>query len=269
MNERIAWITDPHLNFLSGVQTEAYFDRVAATRPSAILLGGDFGEAPDCALRLAAMADRWRVPIYFVLGNHDYYRGSIAGVRRAVSLLCSSRPNLVHLNESPPIALSQRVGLVGHDGWCDARVGDYARSMVMMNDYRLIAELASLSKLDRWPVLQRLGDEAADHARRVLPAALARFETVIFLTHAPPFREACWHEGGFSDDEWAPHFVCQALGAALLEVMAAHPHRKLIVLCGHTHSPGEYRAAPNLLVLTAGAKYGAPSIAGIFEIPTL
>lgn len=267
MNERIVWITDPHLNFLSPNQIADYFDRVEAARPGAILLGGDFGEAPDSLLRLTAMADRWRIPLYFVLGNHDYYRGSIVALREAVADFCLSRPGLVHLNLSPPIALSKHVGLVGHDGWADARVGDYPRSMVMMNDYRLIAELAALSKADRWPVLRRLGDEAAQHAKAVLPEALARFKTVFFLTHAPPFREACWHEGGHSDDEWSPHFVCQALGDALREVMAAHPERKLIVLCGHTHSPGEYRAAANVLVLTAGAIYGAPGIAGLFEIP--
>jgi Icc protein len=267
MNERIVWITDPHLNFLSSDQIAEYFDRVEATRPSGILLGGDFGEAPDCLLRLTAMESRWRIPLYFVLGNHDFYGGSIDAVREAIADACASRPGLVHLNRSPPIALSNRVGLIGHDGWADARVGDYPRSMVMMNDYRLIAELAAHSKAERWPVLRRLGDEAADHAKEVLPQALARFETVFFLTHAPPFREACWHEGGHSDDEWSPHFVCHALGEALLEVMADHANRKLIVLCGHTHSPGEYRAASNVLVLTAGAKYGSPGIAGVFEIP--
>ena len=53
------------------------------------------------------------------------------------------------------------------------RLGKYEKSYVMMNDYRLIAELAPLSKEARWPVLKKLGDEAAAHIRRVLPIALA------------------------------------------------------------------------------------------------
>jgi predicted MPP superfamily phosphohydrolase len=262
---RIVWLTDPHLNFLEWAGIEAFLARVRAKRPDVVLLGGDFGEAPDCAWRLAAMDEAWQIPLYFVLGNHDYYRGSIAHVRQQVAELCRERPRLVHLNASDPIELAPGVGLIGHDGWADGRVGDYERSMVMMNDYRLIRELAGVNKRDRLPLLRQLAEEAADHIRRVLPQALDRFSTTFLVTHAPPFREACWHEGGHSDDEWAPHFVCQALGEAIVEVMSQRTDRKLIVLCGHTHSSGEYSPLPNVLVLTAGAQYGAPGIAGIFE----
>ena len=38
-----------------------------------------------------------RRPIYFVLGNHDYYFGSIDKVRKAVKQLCQERPNLHYL----------------------------------------------------------------------------------------------------------------------------------------------------------------------------
>ena len=90
-----------------------------------------------------------------------------------------------------------------------------------MNDYRLIAELTGLDKRARWEVLKTLGDEAAAHMRRVLPLALEQFREVVLLTHVPPFREACWHDGRSSDDEWAPHFTCQAMGEAILEIMSA------------------------------------------------
>src|SRR5438093_2989908 len=45
------------------------------------------------------------------------------------------------LHDALPIfPLAPGVGLIGHDGWADAREGDYERSTVMMNDYRLIEE---------------------------------------------------------------------------------------------------------------------------------
>ena len=73
----------------------------------------------------------------------------------------------------------------------------------------------------------------------------------MLLTHVPPVREACWHEGQLSDDQWAPHFTCLAVGEAILDVMAGHPDKRLTVLCGHTHGQGETQPLPNVQILTA------------------
>ena len=121
------------------------------------------------------------------------------------------------------MALTEETGLVGHDGWADGRLGDYARSEVLLNDYLLIEEVSGLDKEERLERLHALGDEAAAHFRALLPEALERFRRLIVLTHVPPFREACWHRGQISDDEWLPHFSCRAVGEVLVEAMAAHP----------------------------------------------
>ena len=47
--------------------------------------------------------------------------------------------------------------------------------------------------------------------------ALERFEHVLVLTHVPPFREACWHEGRISGDDYLPYFACKATGDVLLD----------------------------------------------------
>ncbi len=133
---------------------------------------------------------------------------------------------------------------------------------MLLNDYVLIEELAHIGPEARLERLHALGDAAAEHFRRVLPEAIAHFRSVIAVTHVPPFREACWHRGQISDDNWLPHFACKALGDALVDVMSAHPDRELLVLCGHTHSPGEAQVLPNLRVRTGGAEYGRPEIAG-------
>ena len=137
---------------------------------------------------------------------------------------------------------------------------------MLLNDYLLIEELAGLDKRDRLERLHALGDEAAAHFRAVLPEALARFRRLIVLTHVPPFREACWHRGRISDDDWLPHFACQAVGEVLVEAMAAHPECEMTVLCGHTHSPGEAQVLPNLRVLTGGAEYGRPEVQRVLEV---
>jgi predicted MPP superfamily phosphohydrolase len=262
---RVAWLTDVHLNFVALGQVDAFLAEVRDCSPDVVLLGGDIAEAHDVVGYLERIDDALGRPVYFVLGNHDYYRGSIAQVRRDVAALCARRPRLCYLTQSEPRELAPGVGLVGHDGWADARTGDYLRSLVMMNDYKLIQELAGMNKLDRWPLLRALGDEAAAHIRRVLPAALERYAEIVLLTHVPPLREACWHEGRTSDDEWAPHFTCQAMGEAIVEVMRERPDRKLTVLCGHTHGDGETWPLTNVRIITGGAEYGRPEVKRVFE----
>jgi len=229
---RVVWLTDLHLNFLEARQTEEFLARVASQRPNAVLIGGDIAEAPSVAGHLEHIATRLACPIYFVLGNHDFYFGSIERVRRAVQELCARHAHLTYLTSAGAISLSARTGLCGDDGWADARLGDYERSLVMMNDYRLIEELAGVSKRDRWPMLKAMGDEAARHVEAVLAQALAGHEEVFFLTHVPPLREACWYQGQISNDEWLPHFTCLAVGEAILRIMRDHPRHRLTVLCG-------------------------------------
>jgi hypothetical protein len=98
-----------------------------------------------------------------------------------------------------------------------------------------------------------------------LPEALARQRRVVALTHVPPFREACWHEGRLSNGNWLPHFTCTAAGDAMAVVRRAHPDRELLVLCGHTHGAGEAEVLPNLRVRTGGAVYGAPVVERVLE----
>lgn len=256
----VVWLTDIHLNFVAPDERERFYTRLESERADWVLIGGDIGEAPDVAEFLAGIASRLSARIAFVLGNHDFYHGSIRRVRGTMSELCRHQPRLVYLNEVDAVELTPHVGLVGHDGWADARVGDYEKSNVMLNDYLLVAELAAATKRQRRELLHALGDEAAAHIRRVLPLALERYKQVVLLTHVPPLREACWHDGRISDDEWSPHFTCLAVGQAILEIMPQWPNRRLTVLCGHTHSPGECRPLDNVEILTGVARYGAPTI---------
>ena len=263
---RVAWLTDIHLNFLRPEEQEHFLASVRDTRPDALLISGDIGEAHNVVAFLNRMAMAWPCPIWFVLGNHDFYFGSIAEVRQRVQTLCREEPRFRYLTDCSVEELTSDVGLVGHDGWADAQLGDYERSTVMMNDYRLIAELAGYSKQGRLSALRAMGQEAGEHVRRCLAQAFECYREVFLVTHVPPLREACWHEGRTSDDEWLPHFTCQAVGHALIDVARRHPDRRLTVLCGHTHGAGQTRPLPNVHVLTGGAVYGAPQIQRIFEL---
>ena len=103
--------------------------------------------------------------------------------------------------------------------------------------------------------------------RDVLPGALFRFQHVLLLTHVPPFKEACWHDGNISSDHWLPHFGCKAVGEALVECLRSDPDCQVTVLCVHTHSGGKAQILPNITVNTGGAEYSRPSVQEIAKIP--
>jgi 3',5'-cyclic-AMP phosphodiesterase len=257
---RLAWATDIHLDLAGFSAVETFLASLVEASPDALLITGDLGESGTWRRHLRAIEDRLAgKPVWFVLGNHDYYRSSIRAVRAQAA---SER----WLPARGVVLLSEDTALVGHDGWADGRFGDYAGSRVMLNDFLLISELVSPSPILRRHKLEELGDEAAAHFRHWLPVAANRRKRVLIATHVPPFREACWHEGRISDDDWLPHFSCAATGRALAEAAEANPSTEFLVLCGHTHGAGYVRILPNLEVFTGGAEYGRPSLQRVLEL---
>jgi Icc protein len=265
---RVAWLTDIHLNFVDQDAQKHLYRSVLACRPDAVLLSGDIAEGPEVCRYLREMEAALDCPIYFVLGNHDFYRSSIGLVLRQVGALAAGSARLVHLSQSRHIRLTAGTAVVGHEGWGDARLGNYARSEVTLSDFFAIAELAEV-QWDRRLLIERLralGDQAAAHLERVLPEALETCLRVIVVTHVPPFREAAWHEGATSDNDWLPFFACRAVGEVLRETMQSRPDRQMLVLCGHTHGGGEVQILDNLRVRTGPAAYGRPQVCQELEI---
>jgi 3',5'-cyclic AMP phosphodiesterase CpdA len=257
---RLAWATDIHLEFLTPPALTAFCITLARSTADAFLISGDISQARGLHKHLRILERTLERPVYFVLGNHDFYHGRIAEVRDQVREISGISSYLRWLPASGPIEVSPTTGLLGHDGWADGRLGDYAHSPVLLNDYRLIDDFIGLDPAGRLILLNRLGDEAAAYFRRELPAAMARWKQLIVITHVPPFAEAAWYMGRRSNDDWLPHFSCKVVGDALREAALSHPGCDLRVLCGHTHSAGEVALLPNLRVTTGGAQYGEPVI---------
>ena len=197
---RLAWLTDIHLNFVDAGTMQRFFESVAE-QAEAVAISGDIAESHGVYYYLRRIEEIVEKPIYFVLGNHDFYRGSISQVRRLVAEVAEESKHLKFLTAMGIEPLTARTAVVGHDGWADGRLGDIEKSDVLLNDHLLIAELAVCwngVELDRQrlkPILGALGDEAAQHFEKVLEAAASRYPNVIAVTHVPPFREAAWYRG--------------------------------------------------------------------------
>ncbi len=264
---RATWLTDIHLNFLRPLALQAFYDRVAAERPDVILASGDIGEAPNVIGFVDGLAAAAQAPVYFVLGNHDYYRSSIKTVRDQVRGL---RGAAKWLPAQGPVRLTDETVLLGVDGWGDARCGDLA-STVKLSDWKLIDDFKkSTEPTARIELLQRLGANEARALRELLGQAPPS-PSLLVMTHVPPFPEACVYGGSQSDATWLPWFTCIATGEILLEYARTHPDQRITVICGHSHGLGTFQAAPNLEVRTGGwpagvEDYGNPLVQSTFAI---
>ena len=264
---RAVWLTDIHLEFLNREQIQAFVQQVAAEQPNVVLLTGDIGTARNARNLLIFMAQQLKVPICFVLGNHDYYHGDLDIVRDTMRKLTQESLGPVWMPEIGIVQLTNEVGLVGHGAWADGRYGDYHTSDIMLNDYVLIGHLSRISPSERLKRLNQLGDEAAVYLRNLLQKAVQQYRQIYVLTHAPPFLDVYRHKGRLTkpDNPYLPHFACKVVGDMLLDVAEQHPDNEFTVLCGHTHGEAYARITDNLVAYCGGAEYNHPVVQRVFE----
>jgi predicted phosphohydrolase len=263
---KLGWLSDVHLNFLGASARLRFFEDLSQHKVDGWLLSGDIGEAESVVNYLREFEDLLPVRIYFVLGNHDFYHGSIAQVKADVRLLSSRSEQLVWLTDTECVEVDNRVGIVGDDGWSDGRLGNAIGTPVELNDFYLIKELTGHARSGLVQRLNKLGDEAAERLGKKLNDAASRYASLVVVTHPPPFEGATWYQGTTSWPDWLPWFSCAAVGEAIMDSARAYPETDFLVLCGHTHSAGRYTASSNVTVHTAQAEYGQPAAQGVIEL---
>lgn len=263
---KIVWLTDLHLDAADIKQHKKFFDLITAQTPDIIFIGGDISNGANSVMHLKQLAELIKKPFYFILGNHDFYYGSIEKIRALAKEVIRDHETIYYLTHSGVIELTRSCALIGHDSWSDGRAGDFLTSEVKLNDYLYIDELKDIEPKARLQKLNELGDESAAYIKEMLIKAFEKYSRAIVLMHATPFQQTCLYDGRQCDDNWAPHFVCQAAGDALVEVMVANPSKSVLVLSGHTHSGADVQILPNLRVVSGQSDVGTPSIQGIIRV---
>lgn len=268
--KNLIWVTDIHLNFLDTPERQAYYQTLVEKKADALLISGDIGEAPSVFLYLNELASTLKHPIFFVVGNHDYYRGSVAEVREKL-LNCSKINSHLHwLGKGESVRLNSKTALVGVDAWADGRNGDFFNSPVQINDSRLISDLF-LAKLLSKNNLQKKMSELADADANTLNKNLSygispSTEAVFICVHVPPFPESCTFEGEPTDKDWLPFYSSKAIGDVILAWAKKYPQIEFTVFCGHTHSRHEHSPLKNLKVKVGQATYGHPQIQEVLTL---
>ena len=262
---KLIWLTDIHLNFIDREMRMRFYQKLLKTPGDRILITGDIAEAPSVSDMLREMAGEINKIIYFVLGNHDYYQGQIDEVRKEMIGLTKAEKLLYWLPAAGPQYLGEDVVLLGEDGWADGRYGDYVNSLVSLNDSRMIADLFHSKILGKYQLLekmQQLADKDANQLQVNLVDAIVKHKPkkVIIMTHVPPFKEVCLHEGEICSADFLPFFSSKATGDVLIEAARENASIEFLVLCGHTHSTAYWQPCDNLTVKVGLAEYMKPEI---------
>ena len=271
IQQKFVWLSDIHLNFLDADSRLTFYGSILKLEPEFVLISGDIAEADTVCDILEECSSKLECPIYFVLGNHDYYRGSIEAVRHTIKSLCRKNENLCWLGDIDKINLTEDMVLVGQDGWADARYGDYDNSYVMLNDSRLIHEFYQariIGKQALKETMQHFADADANLLNQSINDVIDQgFKKIIVLTHVHPFLEICWHLDIPSDPDWTPFFASKVTGDIILNQAKTHQNVEFLVLCGHTHTAKSCTILNNLSAFAASADYFNPEIQTLNSLP--
>ena len=260
---KLLWLSDIHLNFLRKFDDRQHFyTDVASWDADIIVITGDIAESHNVVQFVTEMELLTGKPVYFVLGNHDFYGSSIKKTRDSVKHL-----NYLRRNTGTPI--SSTTILIGVDGWGDCRNGDYENSRLTMSDWLYIEEL-NVAYLKGTKQLKQALQKTADTdarllAKRVTMAIKNGFKRIIIATHVPPFENACLYSGRKSTSDGLCFFSSKILGEKIKPIAESNPNIDFLWLCGHTHSKVVLHVRENLEVRVAGSEYYYPTVAGVID----
>jgi len=271
-SRNLVWATDVHLDWTkeNPGKLKEFAKSIRDLKPDLLLLTGDidFGKSYNGSLGVLGAVKKIqelvKCPVFFVLGNHDFWYDSFENVRKRVRSLTLEKENIFYLSRSKPVELNTTTALLGIDGWFDGRAGNLLKTNTYTNDFKFINDLDDDMRINTQEMknkLTNLPKPGVKYVEKTLPKLFEVYDKVILGTHMPPFSKACYNykkPGKLSDEHNLPFEANVSLGEKLLEIMKKFPHKELLVLCGHTHHHCDYSPLKNLRVLVGGATYGTP-----------
>jgi predicted MPP superfamily phosphohydrolase len=284
---KIAWCSDIHLDFINSDPTRLleFGQSLIVDQPDSIMITGDVSLANTLIFHLSSLESVVKRPIFFVLGNHDFYNGTFDVVRKDMKDISNMSQYLRYLPNTPYVVLSPATALVGHDGWYDAgygnvidsrfimadwiKIGDYVNERVFAADS--ITQDGNVVKAPDYAKIVNLSKKLAHvgvtHVANGIKAAIRYHKVILVATHFPPFAEAHLFEGRVGSDVSQPWYTSRMMGDMLRQAANAYPKVRFEVFTGHTHSKCDLQISHNLFVHVAGAEYGQPQLQSIINVP--
>ena len=214
----IIWTNDIHLNFLIGKSSIQKFSKSLTEKnpeASCLIISGDISSGEVLKDHLIRLVQEWGKPIYFVLGNHDYYNSSWSEIDILAKGLNNYIPNLHWLNQG--IHKIDNHIICGVGGWYDAFYGNPDTNF-RLNDFRLINELSFVEGIREFlleEIRERARREADILAVQLKEACKEDEGTIIVVTHVPPYKESSLYRGDNPTEDSLPWFTSASTGAVL------------------------------------------------------
>jgi len=253
------------MNFLQNQEgyRNDFYQKIKDADGDTVLITGDIAESHTVIKYIEEMQSCTGKPVYFVLGNHDFYGSGVVKVRRSVK-------SLGYLGSKQIVELGASTALIGVDGWGDCRYGDYENSRLTMSDWWYIDELRKgygQGPEELKKSIQKLADaDARKLKRQVLKAIKNNYTKIIIATHVPAFEEVCKYAGRKSTPDGLPFFSSKCLGDAVLPIAKKYSRVDFLWLSGHTHSRAHHKPCNNMVVKVAKAAYYCPQIEEIISV---
>ena len=253
-SKKYLWFTDCHLDKLLPWTLAKFIYDIVKENPAGVFLTGDISVGPLLCYHLKLMAEFIHCPIYFILGNHDYYFKTFEEQHQNIRDLCKQYDNLIWVTESDIIYLGNEVALIGAEGWYDARLGnpDYLKFTF---DWLLIKDFKKCKNMtQRIDMFRELSKNSCKIIKEKLESALDKdYKTIYILTHMPPWKQATRDEGTFLEKYYLPYNVNLALGETIEKVMQDRKKKSVECWVGHTHVPEYIRVSRNIVCQVGAA----------------
>lgn len=282
MASRFAWCTDVHLDHIDNDPNKivAFIDDIKRRNPDGVFITGDISSSQLLNKHLG-MIENVGCPVYFVLGNHDFWGSSIERVRADMHAISNASERLRYMGNVQYIGLSNDTAVVGADGWYDCLYGDYRRSNFLMNDWEYIADYCRPGGGGgrgalKWKThnikeivetSQQIAVQSVNHMFEGIKSAVKYYKNIVVLTHVPPFEEAHIFQGQRGTPEAQPWFASKLMGDMLLNAARTFQNVNFTVLAGHTHGHFDGMITSNMSCKVGGAEYLDPKVQCVIEVP--
>lgn len=239
-----------------------------------ILLTGDISESPTLTSELFWLSENIKRPLYYILGNHDFYHSNFE-IGRQLAKTAQNFSNLkqfiCYLPSRQYVKLNTDTVLFGFDGLYDCRnykkdeISDFIDGISLQNDFVYNSTLKNICDYEV-PIETKLKvfRHYADRETKSLTLKLNNFfqsnydiiNKIIIATHVPPI----YYRNPKIEYQYdLPGFDSNKNLMDLLEIYSEkYRNKQFIVFCGHNHFGG-FTEQDNLKIYCKASTCDSPN----------
>ena len=205
-----------------------FINRINSSESDGLIITGDISNGMMLESHLRYLATHYDRPIYFVLGNHDYYWRHRDSVESDVRRLCRLHDNLHWLSdEDEPVSLKSGIALVGDEGWYDVAVGGHGMSKWCIDRLINLDYLPLASYDQQVEVWKERAHRSTKKLISKINDALDNHDVVYVATHFPPWVEASRSNWQLSREYWLSYNTNFVLGQEIENLMKNRSGEKI------------------------------------------